>query len=306
MTAAAKHQPVNIIKETMIGASDTDDGETNNIIINNNNNNNKISNCNNSNQQQDNVKTATITTTSTKIKNIDTMSEISGNEDSISLLLIDLAQSTPITSTVPAISILPPTPDFKTQQNNQFNPTKDLEITKMNSISIKTESSFDSVEDEEEEPPYIKLKTSLRRFGTMSSLERMPSEDTEDIDKTSEPNSSDENDDDDESMDEMKVLRAKDLGENSQSFRTWTSRAGSFLEESKAFIDKYLGRTEGHSDYMYLKNDLKDSNDYDEYETIEGEATSQSGEEIWGTPTSGGENDEMHMFNNGDGKTVKK
>lgn len=25
------------------------------------------------------------------------------------------------------------------------------------------------------------------------------------------------------------------------------------------------------------------------------------GEEVWGTPTSGGENDEIHMFSNADG-----
>lgn len=281
MTAAAKNQPVNIIKETMIGAQENVNSKEEEVSLE---------------QEIKTITSTTITTSSTTTSTVKCNENEVGNDENFPLMLIDLAQSNPITSSVPAISILPPTPDLKTQQNNQFNPTKDLEITKVNSISIKTESSFDSVEDEEEEPPYIKLKTSLRRFGTMSSLERLPSEDTDE--KTL--NSSDD------SIDELKIIS----GENSQSFRTWTSRAGSFLEESKAFIDKYLGRTDsgGHnSDYMYLKNDLKDSNDFDEYETIEGEATSQSGEEVWGTPTSGGENDEMHMFNNGDGnQTVKK
>ncbi|KAG5674024.1 hypothetical protein PVAND_004015 [Polypedilum vanderplanki] len=274
MIAATKTQPLNIIKETMIGAQQP--------------------------QQENKTATSSITTTTAAeegtVKTVNSskkeISLVSTNDENISLMLTDLTQSTPITtSIVPAISINPPTPDPKTQHNSQFNLTKDLEITKVNSISIKTESSFDSVDDEEE-PPYIKLKTSLRRFGTMSSLERLPSEDTDE--KTL-------NSSDDDSIEELKMNTqlAKDLrdsGENSQ-LKTWTSRAGSFLEESKAFIDKYLGRTD---DYIYLKSDSKDvSNDFDEYETIEGEAT--SGEEVWGTPSSGGENDEMHMFNNGDG-----
>lgn len=303
MTAAAKNQPLNIIKETMIGAQD---------------NAMKDKTIDMKQQQQENkTVTSATSTTDTKINtndlmmmskdeidDIDNIDDECGNDDiDIPLMLINLAQSNPITSNViPAISVLPPTPDPKNQHNNQFNLTKDLEITKVNSISIKTESSFDSVEDEEEEPPYVKLKTSLRRFGTMSSLERLPSEDTDE--KTL-------NSSDDDSIEDMKVSTTliKDLsGESSsQSYRTWTSRAGSFLEESKAFIDKYLGRTDGYSDYVYLKNDPKDpNNDFDEYETIEGEAT--SGEEVWGTPTSGGENDEMHMFNNGDdgNQMVKK
>lgn len=163
----------------------------------------------------------------------------------------------------------------------------------MNSINIQTESSFDSIDDEEEEPPYIKLKTSLRKYGTMSSLERLPSEDTDDKTLDSSGEESGE--------EELKIMSSS--ADNSQSFRTWTSRAGSFLEESRAFIDKYLGRVEGHGsgEYVYLKSNSKDGTDFDEYETIEGETSGTSGEDVWGTPTSGGENDEMHMFNNGDG-----
>jgi hypothetical protein len=261
MAAAAKHQPVNIIKETMIGAQDESDKDSE---------------------------------TPEKAKQIPPI-QLNGssqgdteNDDDLSLMLVDLAQLNPITSSVPTISVLPPTPDLKKQHN--FNPTKDLEITKVNSISIKTESSFDSIDDEDEEPPYMTLKTSLRRFGTMSSLERLPSEDT---DEKTLNSSEDENSDG-----EIKMLSS----DNPQSSRTWTSRAGSFLEESRAFIDKYLGRQDS-GEYSSLKNGTKDSTiDFDEYETIEGETSgATSGEEVWGTPTSGGENDEMHMFNNGDG-----
>lgn len=260
MTAAAKHQPVNIIKETMIGAHGESDKDEN--------------------KPPEKVKQVP------PIKLNGSNQGDNENEDDMSLMLVDLAQLSPITSSVPTISVLPPTPDLKKQHT--FNPTKDLEITKVNSISIKTESSFDSIDDEDEEPPYMTLKTSLRRFGTLSSLERMPSEDT---DEKTANSSEEENSDGD-----IKVI------DSSQSFRTWTSRAGSFLEESRAFIDKYLGRTDS-GEYNSLKNGTKDSTiDFDEYETIEGETSgATSGEEVWGTPTSGGENDEMHMFNNGDG-----
>lgn len=261
MTAAAKHQPVNIIKETMIGANDeTDKGPKSPEI-------------------PKPLVPDVANESSSKSEN-----EI---EDDLSLMLVDLAQISPITSTVPTISVLPPTPDLKRQHS--FNATKDLEITKINSISIKTESSFDSIDEEDEEPPYMTLKTSLRRFGTMSSLERLPSEDTDE--KTM--NSSEE----EISDGEIKIIIPEGVNET-QSFKAWTSRAGNFLEESRAFIDKYLGRAESGE-----CNGSKDTNiDFDEYETIEGETSgATSGEEVWGTPTSGGENDEMHMFNNGDG-----
>lgn len=257
MTAAAKHQPVNIIKETMIGAN------------------------------EDGVKPLEAPKPLIPIIKNEAVSRGENEiEDDLSLMLVDLAQLTPITASVPTISVLPPTPDFMKQHS--FNATKDLEITKVNNISIKTESSFDSIDEEDEEPPYMTLRTSLRRFGTMSSLERLPSEDT---DEKTMNSSEEENSDGD-----IKVMTREGL-ENSQSFKTWTSRAGSFLEESRAFLDKYLGRTDSGE-----FNGTKDSADYDEYETIEGETSGgTSGEEVWGTPTSGGENDEMHMFNNGDG-----
>ncbi len=166
----------------------------------------------------------------------------------------------------------------------------------------------------------VSNKTSSIRFGTMSSLERLPSEDTDDktvnssedesetgeypIQKNPKPNNNKENSD-------LKII-TRDNYDTSQTFRTWTSRAGTFLEESRAFIDKYLGRHETTTIATTTEvtttiiNGIKEPiNDFDEYDTIEGEsgATSgaTSGEEVWGTPTSGGENDEIHMFNNVDG-----
>lgn len=159
-------------------------------------------------------------------------------------------------------------------------------------------SPEDSPQDEE--PPYKALNASLRRYGTMSSLEKVPSEDTDD--KTY--NSSDEDDDVDnndelDDCDDIQIV-TKEVYSNTQSLRNWTARAGSyvaekmsFLEESKAFFDKYLGRKDPNSD-------LQD-------EDVMDECTSgaTSGEEVWGTPTSGGENEEMHMFNSDNTHSVR-
>lgn len=71
--------------------------------------------------------------------------------------------------------------------------------------------------------------------------------------------------------------------------RNWTDRAGSFLEQSRAFLDNYLGR-------------FNRSNDDERVEDIAADILEEcgsgatSGEEVWGTPTSG-ENDEIQMFN---------
>lgn len=73
--------------------------------------------------------------------------------------------------------------------------------------------------------------------------------------------------------------------------RNWTNRAGSFLEQSRAFLDSYLGRWD--------RNGLHDEDKEDETglaENAEECTSATSGEEIWGTPTSG-ENDEIQMFN---------
>lgn len=94
------------------------------------------------------------------------------DSDDLSLMLIDLAQFHPTTSLVhispslPTISVVPPTPEPMANKHQSIF-TKDLEITKVNSISIKHES-FDSPDGspEEEEPPYMALKTGLRRLNS--------------------------------------------------------------------------------------------------------------------------------------------
>lgn len=76
------------------------------------------------------------------------------------------------------------------------------------------------------------------------------------------------------------------------STRNWTNRAGSFLEQSRAFFDSYLGRWDRGNQSSINDEDRDDSVP----ENGEECTSATSGEEIWGTPTSG-ENDEIQMFN---------
>lgn len=107
------------------------------------------------------------------------------NEDT---QLIGLSQFHPITTllhddpfkAVPKISVVPPTPDGAVATRNSAAPwTGGTEI-----------SPEDSPQDEE--LPYRALNTSLKRYGTMSSLEKLPSEETDE--KTYDSSETDEQD----------------------------------------------------------------------------------------------------------------
>lgn len=109
------------------------------------------------------------------------------NEDT---QLIGLSQFHPITNllhddpfkAVPKISVVPPTPDGAVATRDSAAPwTGGAEI-----------SPEDSPQDEE--LPYRALNTSLKRYGTMSSLEKMPSEETDE--KTYDSSETDEHDND--------------------------------------------------------------------------------------------------------------
>lgn len=112
------------------------------------------------------------------------------NEDT---QLIGLSQFHPITNilqddpfkAVPKISVVPPTPDgtLSTKKSGEnVAPWAD-------SVDISPEDS-----PQDEELPYRALNTSLKRYGTMSSLEKLPSEETDE--KTYDSSETDEHDDD--------------------------------------------------------------------------------------------------------------
>lgn len=86
---------------------------------------------------------------------------------------------------------------------------------------------------------------------------------------------------------------------NSSSTRNWTNRAGSFLEQSRAFLDSYLGRWD-RSNYDDEEDEIIDDENAEECTS-----GGTSGEDIWGTPTSG-ENDEIQMFNSDQTHSVRK
>ncbi|XP_037038214.1 uncharacterized protein LOC119075772 isoform X1 [Bradysia coprophila] len=210
--------------------------------------------------------------------------------DDWSLMLIGLAQIHPTTALVqvdpfealPTISVVPPTPEGV---YSKLSSSLLWDNSKLNQDDAKRSNDQNGFDDEvspedspqDEEPPYRTLKTGLKRYGTMSSLEKVSSEDADD--KTL--NSSDEDYDCD---DDIKIV-TKEIFNTEGKSQNWTNRAGSFLEQSRAFFDTYLGRWD--------RNNGEDVND----ETID-DCTSgaTSGEEVWGTPTSG-ENDEIQMFN---------
>lgn len=85
---------------------------------------------------------------------------------------------------------------------------------------------------------------------------------------------------------------------NNTATRNWTNRAGSFLEQSRAFLDSYLGRWD-------RSNDEEDAEDIVEENAEECTSGATSGEELWGTPTSG-DNEEMQAFHSDQGHSVSR
>lgn len=217
-------------------------------------------------------------------------------------------------SAVPSIAIVPPTPEGKLQ-------------------SLDSKDSPDSNESGQcEDPPYtVFMSNSLRRYGTMSSLEKVLSderydssdEEEEEEQKTEKQRvegdfqSHDSIDDDgDIQVITKKVYKTDEEMEANASLRNWTARAGSymadkisFFEESRAFFDKYMGRWERDAQQLVTSAEEAAAAAAAACEGSGGlaeECTSgaTSGEDVWGTPSSGGENDEMQMFNSDQTQSV--
>lgn len=139
-----------------------------------------------------------------------------------------------------------------------------------------------------EEHPYHSLSSSvqtLRRFGTVSSLERVGSEEHDDLSSTGSEAGSDDK--------EKRGIDNETF--NHSSIRSWTTRAGNFMAEKIAFLEEY--RPGGGFFEKYLKSPESVLNG--EQQELQEDETSgaTSGEEIWGTPTSGGELDDPLYLN---------
>lgn len=289
-------------------------------------------------------------------------------DDDLSLMLIGLAQLTPaaklLNMKTPTAPLPTPTQNFASYGENGFVPTIAIVPATPDSVLTKTSTNVwdnsthvttstgtanllisqgprqavienipeDSCDESplDEEPPYRPMSSTLRRFGTMSSLERLPSEDRlednlEEYDDELDDDDEEVDDEDEELMDkaradnieldnEIRVV-TKAIYENSEQAGSsnnlngsaWTSRAStfvsgkmSFFEESRAFIDKYLGRW--NQDQNNVGNNGITSDPEEQMDECTSGAT--SGEEVWGTPTSGGDNDDMHMANSENTQSV--
>ncbi|XP_043659446.1 serine-rich adhesin for platelets-like [Drosophila teissieri] len=284
-------------------------------------------------------------------------------DEQLSLMLIGLAQLAPAATLcgqerlsskeengTPTIAVVPPTPDSvltKTSTHVWDNSgcssngggtsttSTATTTTKQPRQAIIENIPEDSCDESplDEEPPYRPMSSALRRFGTMSSLEKLPSDDrmdeADELDDDLEsfkPNghdgnaAQDEQDDGDADADadtdagSERALVQNDLGAASSSgvlvngevlaSGAWTNRAGayvsdkmSFFEESRAFIDKYLGRWNAGDSIPQQQHQGTASETDEQMDECTSGAT--SGEEVWGTPTSGGDNDDqdMHLIN---------
>ncbi|XP_036338749.1 uncharacterized protein LOC118748435 [Rhagoletis pomonella] len=243
------------------------------------------------------------------------------------------------TNFVPTIAVVPPTPEAtltmtstNVWDNSGINLTtgtasqQQLSNTPRQAIieHIPEDSCDESPLDEE--LPYRPMSNALRRYGTMSSLEKLPSDDRIDGELDELDNDDDNandmidvaDDDDDDDMDDN--ARADTVDHVRETIKSsvytseevaggscvlvggvWTSRTSglaggnkmSFFEESRAFIDKYLGRW--NQDQTTSSTAATTSETDEQADECTSGAT--SGEEVWGTPTSGGDNDDMQLMN---------
>ncbi|KAL3278200.1 hypothetical protein HHI36_013539 [Cryptolaemus montrouzieri] len=206
-----------------------------------------------------------------------------------------------LTAVNPAASLVHVDPFVPNSQSSKCSCTKvDTKPEHCNEKCVKQEQliqSYESTPDDSplsEEHPYHSLSSSnltIRRFGTVPSLEKLGTDDG-----CSDGANSSESDGDDD------LNGIENEGFNSSSELTWAAKAGMFVAEKMAFFEK-LGedyRTSGGFFQRYLKA----SEDHLNGEEVQEEETSggTSGEDIWGTPTSGGEFDDFMHSPNYEGK----
>ncbi|XP_059056507.1 uncharacterized protein LOC131850326 [Achroia grisella] len=173
-------------------------------------------------------------------------------------------------SPVPNIAVVPPTPDYNTTNN-------------------KTDTFLDDSPDSPDVPddlPYV----SLKRYGTMSSLERLPSDETDDGNlrlTTQEPETS-------------KVYNNPVSGA-AGGIMGWTARAGSFVVEKMnifSYTESVPNTSIAHKQPSFLErclgvSDWKSALGTEEGTAETGEGSGASGEEAWGTPSSGDLSDNL-------------
>ncbi|KAI5634987.1 pao retrotransposon peptidase domain-containing protein [Phthorimaea operculella] len=164
-------------------------------------------------------------------------------------------------SPVPNIAVVPPTPDFNSTQ-------------KTDALVDESPESPDAPED----LPYV----SLKRYGTMSSLERLPSDETDDGNvRLTEP--------------ETAVKPYNPVTGAAGGIMGWTARAGSFVVEKMnifSYTESVPNTSVAHKQPSFLErclgvSDWKTALPVEDGTVETGEGSGASGEDAWGTPSSG-------------------
>ncbi|XP_043276149.1 uncharacterized protein PsGEF [Venturia canescens] len=171
----------------------------------------------------------------------------------------------PFSPLPPKISILPPTPDLCTSHRFRPGPHDSPGRNSSNCTPAdgNTEDGSEDDLDCDGEPPY----RALRRFGTMSSLDQ------------------------DDEIDEQGDEDNRDLESPPSGLRAWTTRASNFVVSKMVLLEQL---SEGVGGYLLQPPVPPERTEFsldpnDEEGTTSG---GTSGDDIWGTPTSGGPDDE--------------
>ncbi|CAK9810456.1 hypothetical protein ANTPLA_LOCUS6595 [Anthophora plagiata] len=171
----------------------------------------------------------------------------------------------PFSPLPPKISVVPPTPDFcarhRLRNGSQDSPGRNS--PGYTPADGNTEDGSEDDLDCDGEPPY----RALRRFGTMSSLDQ------------------------DDELEEQGDDDNRDSESPPTGLRAWTARASSYVVSKMALLEQ-LG--EGVGGYLLQPPVPPERTEFsldpnDEEGTTSG---ATSGDDIWGTPTSGGPDDE--------------
>ncbi|CAH0553429.1 unnamed protein product [Brassicogethes aeneus] len=209
----------------------------------------------------------------------------------------------PFSAPVPRISVLPATPESsvnttssdRLREEQQCKCQTQTTKPQINGIDLSNEVDISPDDSPQaEEHPYRSLSSSvvtLRRFGTVSSLERVGSEEQEDEDESQVSSEAD--------CDNPGGIDNEAF--NAGTGMSWTEKAGSFVAEKMAFFERFGEdyRAGGRFFERYLgTSNPVNGDDLQEEET----SGATSGEEIWGTPTSGGELDDSLTSPNYEGK----
>ncbi|KAL2738015.1 uncharacterized protein V1478_002101 [Vespula squamosa] len=172
----------------------------------------------------------------------------------------------PFSPLPPKISVMPPTPDIYTARHRLRNGLHDSpgrNSPNYASVDGNTEDGSEDDLDCDGEPPY----RTLRRFGTMSSLDQ------------------------DDELDEQGDDENRETESPPSGLRAWTARASNYVVSKMVLLEQF---SEGVGGYLLQPPVPPERTEFsldpnDEEGTTSG---ATSGDDIWGTPTSGGPDDE--------------